>query len=139
MAKLYKNSNGAFYDAFGGKLGTIEEIEEEWAGDAFNRDTTVAMCNNASFTTASCSIDDMALNSLSGTISINSDGLTCSKSTVGNWDVTFSTKDEVSSKFDSVHEKLKKLQGQIDELKQKKQQEGIRNKLKTLKYEREAE
>ena len=52
MAKLYKNSNGAFYDAFGGKLGTIEEIEEEWAGDTFNRDTTVAMCNNAAFTTA---------------------------------------------------------------------------------------
>lgn len=136
MAKLYKNSNGAFYDAFGGKIGSVEEIEEEWAGDSFNRDTTVAMCNNASFTTASCSIDDSTLKSLSGVVSISGDGtLSCSKGAVGNWDVAYSAQNDI------IHEQLKKLQGQINELKQeqKKRQEGIRSKLKTLKYEREVE
>lgn len=139
MAKLYNSGKGTFYDAFGSKIGTVEEVE--WAGDSFNRDTTVATCNNASFT-ATCSLDSATLKSLNGVVGINGDGtLTCSKGTVGDWDVTFTTKDEMSSTINTVQEQLKKLQGQIDELKQeqKKRQDGIRCKLKTLKYEREVE
>lgn len=67
MAKLYRDpQGGAFYDAFGGKLGEVEDI---WVGDSFNRGVEMAYCANTSSdkcviasdnTAVSNKIDDMS-------------------------------------------------------------------------------
>ena len=59
MAKLYRDpQGGAFYDAFGGKLGEVEDI---WLGDSFNRGTTTAYCANTSADKCITALDSTAV------------------------------------------------------------------------------
>lgn len=133
MAKLYRHpEGGAFYDAFGGKIGEVEEV---WVGDSFNRDTTY--CNYISatnsgelnFTAKNCNIIPDAFDS---PLYIAKGSVQEEESILRVDDVYFNTT--------SIKEKLCELQGQIDALKSAcEAHNGIRAALKTLQYTREVE
>lgn len=123
MAKLYRNpEGGAFYDAFGGKLGEVENI---WCGDSFDRDSTI--CAYAA------SPNDLA--SIRSLTNATTPNLYCSGNIQGA---------NVSiDGCDSLSMELKKIQAQFDELKKsfvpKTSAHDLRSALKTLQYKREVE
>lgn len=116
-----------YYDAFGGKIGEVEEV---WAGDSFNRDTMDCYYSTAgvskgistepttlSFTVNNCDWNADALASLTGTNT-----------------VPF----KVVADVDTVTDKFAELQKQIDELRDKiKVESKLRSELRTLRYVRE--
>lgn len=128
MAKLYRDPAGVtFYDAFGGKIGEVEEV---WVGDSFDRNT--AYCNYVSaansgelnMTVKNCNIIPDAFDS----------PLSIAKGSV--------QAEEPILRVDgaTVKEKLCELQKQIDALKSTcEAHKGIRAALKTLQYTRELE
>ena len=138
MAKLYRDpQGGAFYDAFGGKLGEVEDI---WFGDSFNRDAALNCCYattdaastaisadpaTLSFTVKDCNWNPDALGVLKGEIGVYTPGT-----------VDFVCNSDTSSVRDAIAE----LQKQIDELKAApKAAQALRSALKTLQYKREVE
>ena len=122
MAKLTRYSDGAFYDAFGGKLGQVEEI---WAGDSFNRSTTC------------CNYVAAANNGETSFTAINPDAFAPPISTVG--ELTLRA-DDLSDSVYLIKDKLCELQEQINALKvTPSAPKGIRAALKTLQYAREVE
>ena len=127
MAKLYRYpEGGAFYDAFGGKIGEIEEV---WAGDSFNRDATICAYDVATNTMSD------AVVTAKGLARANTGNLYCS-SNIKDADVTI-------DRCDSLSMELKKIQAQINDFKQnfvpKKDAHSLRSALKTLQYKREVE
>lgn len=141
MAKMVRHpEGGAFYDAFGGKIGTVEEV---WAGDSFNRDAL-----NCCYTTAAgelaidSSITAKAIAHADGTATLcsganvlgynDNDWLTTDKATIGTIDI----KVDKSTFTDAIAN----LQAQIDALKAApKATNKLRPALKTLQYKREVE
>ncbi len=138
MAKLYRYEDGsAFYDAFGGTIGQVEEVE--FRGDTFNRDALSCCIATAdiaksisaepatlSFTVKDCNWNSDALASLTGI----SDSNTVSCKTAAD--------------VNTVNDRFAELQKQIDELRDKvkvkvKVDSKLRNELHTLKYKREVE
>ena len=110
MARLTRYNGGAFYDAFGGKIGEVEEV---WAGDSFDRDA--ACCNYVSAADSG---------ELSFTVKSDTD--------------VFSPRLAITTDSAYFNEKLCELQEQIDALKGTfKALKGIRAALKTLQYVRE--
>ena len=139
MAKMYKYpEGGAFYDAFGGKIGEVEEI---WAGDSFER-SALDCC----YTTADTSNAISAISAKPATLSFtvdncnwNTDALaTLAKGEciIGNSGIEFKAVTDV----DTVTDRFAELQKQIDELRDKiKVESKLRSELRTLKYTREVE
>ena len=135
MAKMYRYpEGGSFYDAFGGKIGEVEEV---WAGDSFDRGATLSFCADG-------------MNYDAAIRSIISQPKVMSAQDYG--EVTFSCDSAMGSNYtalkgvsitssvDELKEKLEYLQEQIDSLKQSKTVvKGIREELKTLHYKREIE
>lgn len=127
MAKLYRNpEGGGFYDAFGGKLGEVENI---WCGDSFDRNATI------------CAYD-VATNTMSDAL-VTARGL--ANESMGNLYCNGSIKgvDVTIDGCDSLSAELKKIQAQFDELKKnfvpKTGADDLRSALKTLQYKREVE
>lgn len=127
MAKLYRNpEGGAFYDAFGGKLGEVENI---WCGDSFDRDSTICAYN-----VTDSAMDDKFI-AAKGLANATTPNLYCSGNIKGV-DVNIDG-------CDSLSMELKKIQAQFDELKKnfvpKTSAHDLRSALKTLQYKREVE
>lgn len=127
MAKLYRYpEGGGFYDAFGGKLGEVENI---WCGDSFDRDSAICAYNVAS------SAKDEEFITAKGLANANTGNLYCSGNIQGV-DLTIDG-------CDSLSIELKKIQAQFDDLKKnfvpKKDAHDLRSALKTLQYKREVE
>ena len=129
MAKLYRNpEGGAFYDAFGGKLGEVENI---WCGDSFDRDSTICAYDVASNTMSDAIVTARGL----ANANANMSNLYCSGNIKGV--------DLAIDGCDSLSMELKKIQAQFNELKKnfvpKTGAHDLRSALKTLQYKREVE
>lgn len=127
MAKLYRNpEGGGFYDAFGGKLGEVENI---WCGDSFNRDSAICAYDVASNTTSDALVTARSL------ANATTPNLYCSGNIQGV--------DLAIDGCDSLSMELKKIQAQFDDLKKnfvpKTSAHDLRSALKTLQYKREVE
>ena len=127
MAKLYRYpEGGGFYDAFGGKLGEVENI---WCGDSFDRDSTACAYN----VTSSSTDDEFII--ATGSANERTSNLYCSGNIRGV--------DLAIDGCDSLSMELKKIQAQFDELKKnfvpKTSAHDLRSALKTLQYKREVE
>lgn len=127
MAKLYRYpEGGGFYDAFGGKVGEVENI---WCGDSFDRDAMICAYDVAANTT------NDAFVTAKGLARANTDDLYCSGNIKGA-DVSING-------YNSLSAELKKIQAQFDDLKKnfmpKKGAYNLRSALKTLQYIREVE
>lgn len=147
MAKLYKTDNGAFYDAFGGKIGEVEEVEVEFGGDSFNRSTLTCSYDTASaisaepaslsFTVKNCDWNSDALEVLSGVTYSKADK--CSNDFVCNGTIKASDYC-IGGSVDSLTNKLREMQEQIDELKSNYcATNKLCSALKTLQYKNEVE
>lgn len=136
MGKLY---NGSFYDAFGSKIGEVEEAE--WAGDSFNRNSTIAYAcaEPATFTASNCAISKEILDSLTGSYASGSaahaEGLTSVAKGCAS----------ISSKTEELEQKLRDLENMIRSgakgltHKHTQIESSFRDSLKTLHYKREVE
>ena len=136
MAKLY---NGSLYDAFGGKIADIEEAV--WAGDSFNRDSTIAYAcaEPATFTASNCMINKGVLDSLTGSYASGSaahaEGLTSVAKGCAS----------ISSKTEELEQKLRDLENMIRSgakgltHKHTQIESSFRDSLKTLHYKMEVE
>ena len=138
MAKMVRHpEGGAFYDAFGGKIGTVEEV---WAGDTFNRDALNCCYTTATDSSIGSDITAKAIAHADGTstltygtanLMINDNGwLTADSGSIGTIDI----KVDKSTFTDAIVN----LQAQIDALKAApKATNKLRPALKTLQYKRE--
>lgn len=132
-----KANNGVFYTPFGDKIGTVEEAEV-WAGDSFDRGTSLSYCSDsaksATFSATDCYVNGNILNDLCGVATLSAAPLK-GELCINTADVASSTK--------SITDDIKFLQKQIDELKDniqvKKDVAPLRAQLKTLNYTREVE
>lgn len=134
MGKLY---NGSLYDAFGGKIADVEETI--WAGDSFNRDSTIAYaCATPATLTASCTVNKDLLDSFTyatGTVA-NVEGPTLAASKGG---ITISSKtDELEKRLHDLENMIRSGKKYIPH-KQEQVEFSFRDGLKTLHYKREIE
>ena len=137
MARMYRHPEGGnFYDAFGGKIGEVEEV---WAGDSFDRNATLSFCADGMNYDAAIK----GIVSQPKVISAQDYGeVTFSCDLATDKDYSFSALNNIAitSSIDELKENLEYLQEQIDSLKQSKTvAKGIREELKTLHYKREIE
>ena len=140
MAKMVRHpEGGAFYDAFGGKIGTVEDV---WAGDTFTRDALNCCYIAATDSSIDSDITATAIAHADGTATLcsgtqvlgyNDNGwLAADKATIGTIDI----KVDKSTFTDAIEN----LQAQIDALKAApKATNKLRPALKTLQYKREVE
>jgi hypothetical protein len=133
-----KANNGVFYTPFGDKIGSVEEAEV-WAGDSFDRGTSLSYCSadsakSATISATNCCVDGKILNDLCGVATLSAAPLK-GELCINTADVASSTK--------SITDDIKFLQKQIDvlrdEIRVKKDVAPLRAQLKTLNYTREVE
>ena len=150
MAKITKfRDGGCFYDAFGGKVGTVEE---SWAGDSFDRSAVsaayVPMSGELSFTADNCYINTDAWNTIanantcdSRTLAFGSASHAEGLGSIAKGDVTLTCKDVVfSSDIETLQDQLSTIRARLDVLEQSMVTTNkLRNELKTLQYKREVE
>lgn len=148
MAKMYRYpEGGSFYDAFGGKVGEVEEI---WVGDSFDRNATLSFCaDGVNY--------DAAINSIVSSqpkvISANECGevtFSCDLASKGDITVAKGVRDTnyyndigITSDVECLRDAIDRIEAQIVDLQRnfvpKKGVNELRSALKTLQYKREVE
>ena len=145
---MYRHpEGGSFYDAFGGKIGEIEEV---WAGDSFDRNATLSFC-------ADGMNYDAAIKSITSqpkVIGANDCGEVtfCSCDFAPKGDLTivkgangtnYYNDINITSEVECLRDAIDKIEAQIGDLQRnyvpKKGANELRSALKTLHYKREIE
>lgn len=147
MAKMYRYpEGGSFYDAFGGKLGEVEEI---WAGDSFDRDATLSFCADGMNYDAAIK----RIVSQPQVIGVNECGdvtFSCDLASKGDITVAKGVRGtnyyndiDITSDVECLRNTIDRIEAQIGDLQRnfvpKKGANELRSALKTLHYKREVE
>lgn len=128
-------------------MNNWKKANEAWFGDTFNRDTTlcsytidgVDLSSDSNFATCSAYIPMGEMTYASGSNSQAESAYTVAKGVPGI-NLVKSSVDDLEIKFESITDKLKQLQTQIDSLKKRPMVTSeLRSALKTLHYKREVE
>jgi hypothetical protein len=128
-------------------MASWKKTNETWFGDTFDRDATlcsytidgVDLSSNGSITTCNTDLLMNGITYASGSNSNAESAYTVAKGINGINSVKLCV-DDLEIKFESVADKLKQLQAQIDALKKRPVVTSeLRSALKTLHYKREVE
>ena len=147
MAKMYRHpEGGSFYDAFGGKIGEVEEI---WAGDSFDRNATLSFCADGmnydavikGITSQPKVISAQDCGEVTFSCDLASQGdVTVAKSASGT---NYYNDINIASDVECLRDAIDRIEAQIGDLQRnfvpKKGANELRSVLKTLHYKREIE